>query len=100
MDRTVLRIANLKHTEKNVSFFSKDFLNLCRIDIQLSILFFPFELFIMIYVHTLRSEYKKERQIEFVCVECECALIQTKRGDKFKKLLQVLLIKMTITHLI
>ena len=54
----------------------------------------------MIYVHTLRSEYKKERQIEFVSVECECALIQTKRGDKFKKLLQVLLIKMTITHLI
>ena len=33
----------------------------------------------MIYVHTLRSEYKKERQIEFVSVEWECAQIQTKR---------------------
>ena len=77
MDRTVLRIADLKHTEKMVRFFQR-FLK-SRIDIQLSILFFPYELFIMIYVRTQRTGSKKERQIEFVSVEWECAQIQTKR---------------------
>ena len=90
MDRTVLRIADLKNTEKCFVFFQR-FLK-SRIDIQLSILLFLFELLIMIYV---RSEYKKERQIEFVSVECECALIKTK-WRQVQKLLQVLLIRITL----